>query len=155
MLEPSILGDPRINDPDEPLKLLLYLGISFLADDSGCIALNTKEIRRAAFKRNEATLEETKLLLEKFIQDEVLWKYSVPTAKGEFAYMPDSPAFNRSLSSRHIPENAPLPLGITCETYADKYNRTKAKYTYPKTKDELVGNCPEYGIEVVDEDIKF
>ena len=156
VFDPCILSNPVLKT-DKHLRV--YLALHFLAEDSGCTVLDVATLRIKAFPLTYDKVKDS--VIEQIIEDlkafSLLWEYEVPGSdKNRYAYLPEAPGFNKSLRNRYK-ATIPLPPGIR-ERPVDtesRNNPNRVTYDYPNSRDELIGNYPQYNDGWSDDDIDF
>ena len=152
MIDPAILND---SDLDTLEKQVLFLALSQFAEDSGCVILDYRAIRKGAFCFCPSiTTEKVAQMIDELVQAEMLWPYEAAGVR--CAYIPIFQVWNSSRTRQNQPDVVPIPTGIIYEPFEAERRKGSGIYHYPPTKNDLVvswyiGN----DASVTDEDIEF
>lgn len=135
MVPPDAFSDPGLEPPE---KRLLYLGLHALAEDSGCVLWNPLLVRGAIFPYSEhITREYVAAMMDDLEAEGRAWTYTVASTR--YGYLPTFPIWQAKMIVWHEPTAVPLPAGVTFTPSEHPTHRGRGTYTFPTTRDELLG----------------
>jgi hypothetical protein len=138
MIDPSINANPDFNTLE---KRALMVGLVQMAEESGCLVLDPRAIRKAVFPLlPDITDEQVDEWINDFIADGVIWSYVAMDHATRCGYLPDWSRWNTNLTKFREPKEVPLPPGVMFIRYDEaKYPKLahQGKYIRPASKAAL------------------
>ena len=152
MIDPVILND---SDLETLEKQVLFLAMNQFAEDSGCLILDYRALRKGAFPQfPRVSIAEVEQMVIELTEADMIWPYEVGATR--CAYIPSFPTWNSSRTRQNAPDTVPLPDGVIYQPFNSEKRRGSGIYHYPATKLDLIRQwCTSCGVELSDEDIEF
>lgn len=133
MVHPSVLSDPGLSSSK---KRLIYIAAMMLAEDSGCLAWNARELRHTGLPLDGGmTDDEVQQFMQELEQDDYAWVYAVDRI--QYAFLPAFPEWQSSLTRWNVPRSVPLPPGITFEAIESQNRYGSCRYQWPRSRAEM------------------
>lgn len=126
IIDPGMYTDPRMSSIE---MTHAYPGFFTLAEDSGCLVWDARQIRAALFGLFETTVDGVQELMALFEETGLVRVYEADGRR--FAWLTEWPVWQQGLTWIAGPSLVPLPEWISYTPYRDKKRRTSGVYTFP------------------------